>query len=111
MRGSIAFNQQKYADALTYYQKAQAAGFTNQDLPLQMVKAKVESGDVAGGAAQLGQLVDQEKAAGRTAPEAWNPNPFANPNRPKETPPRPRGWRRGRTGRDQAEPQFLMRHP
>src|SRR3546814_10201973 len=36
-----------------------------------MVKAKVESGDVAGGAAQLGQLVDQEKAAGRTAPESW----------------------------------------
>ncbi|HVI98746.1 MAG TPA: hypothetical protein VM657_06745 [Sphingomonas sp.] len=71
MRGSIAFNQQKYADALTYYQKAQAAGFTNQDLPLQMVKAKVESGDVTGGVSQLGQLVDQEKAAGRAAPESW----------------------------------------
>ncbi|MCM8730156.1 tetratricopeptide repeat protein [Hephaestia sp. GCM10023244] len=71
MRGSIAFNQQKYAEALTFYQKAQAVGFTNQDLPLQMVKAKVESGDVAGGMVQLGQLVEQEKAAGRVVPEAW----------------------------------------
>ena len=71
LRGSIAFNQQKYADALTYYQKAQAAGFQSEDFSLQLVKSKVESGDVTGGIAQLGQIIDQEKAAGRTPSESW----------------------------------------
>jgi hypothetical protein len=71
LRGSIAFNQQKYADALTYYKKAQAAGFQDSDFGLQMVKSMVESGDVAGGVAQLGQLIEQEKAAGRQVPESW----------------------------------------
>lgn len=69
MRGSIAFNAKKYADAATYYTKAQAAGYQNADLQLQMAKAKVESGDIAGGIAALDQEVKRQQAAGTKPPE------------------------------------------
>lgn len=69
LRGSIAFDQNKYADALTYFQKAQAAGYQDPNMPLQLAKAKVETGDVTGGVAELDQVMKQQEAAGQKPSE------------------------------------------
>ncbi|TPG22725.1 hypothetical protein EAH87_02710 [Sphingomonas koreensis] len=69
MRGSIAFNQRKFPDAVTYYTKAQQAGYQDPDMALQIVKAKTEGGDVAGGIAALDGVVKQDEASGQKAPE------------------------------------------
>ncbi|MGN6375960.1 MAG: hypothetical protein ACTHMG_10425 [Sphingomonas sp.] len=69
LRGSIAFDQKKYADALNYYAKAQAAGYQDANMPLQIAKAKVESGDIPGGVAQVDQVIKADQAAGQPAPE------------------------------------------
>jgi hypothetical protein len=69
LRGTIAFEQKKYADALGYYQKAQAAGYQDPDMPLQIAKAKVESGDVPGGVAEIDTVIKKDEASGQKAPE------------------------------------------
>ena len=69
VRGTIAFEQKKYADALSYYAKAQAAGYQDADMPLQIAKAKVESGDIAGGVAQIDMVIKADEANGQKAPE------------------------------------------
>ena len=69
LRGTIAFEQKKYPDALGYYQKAQAAGYQNPDMPLQIAKAKIASGDIPGGVAEIDTVVKQDEASGQKAPE------------------------------------------
>ncbi len=70
-RGSLAYLQQKYADALRYFMRARELGVNNPNFLLQIVQSKVETGDVKGGIADLGTAVAAEKAAGRKAPEDW----------------------------------------
>jgi len=69
LRGTIAFEQKKYADALGYFQKAEAAGYQDPDMALQIAKAKVESGDTAGGVAEIDKVIKADEAAGQKAPE------------------------------------------
>lgn len=68
-RGQIAFNEKNYADALKYYTIAQQAGFSSPDMTLAVAKAKVESGDVAGGVAEIDKVIKADEASGKKAPE------------------------------------------
>ena len=70
-RGLLAFNQRNFPEALSYFDKAKALGFTDPDLPLQTVRAKVDSGDTAGGIAELKSVVTTMTAAGKKAPEDY----------------------------------------
>lgn len=70
-RASVAYNAKQYQLAATSWTKARDAGYTDQDLLLNIARARVEGGDVAGGAASLQEAVKAEEAAGRKAPEAW----------------------------------------
>jgi hypothetical protein len=68
-RGQIAFNEKNYADALKYYTMAQQAGFQSPDMGLAIAKSKVESGDVAGGVAEIDKVIKADEASGQKAPE------------------------------------------
>jgi len=70
-RASVAYNAKQYQLAATSWTRARDAGYTDQDLLLNIARAKVEGGDVAGGAAPLQEAVKAEDAAGKKAPEAW----------------------------------------
>ncbi len=70
-RGALAFEQKKSAEALPYFMKARALGFTSADLPLQIAQAQVDSGNVPAGVAEINTAITAEAAAGRKAPEAW----------------------------------------
>ena len=70
-RGAIAFDQRNYPEALTYFNKAKQLGYNNPDLALQIVKAKIDSGDVQGGTADLETAVQTMNAAGQKAPEDY----------------------------------------
>jgi hypothetical protein len=69
LRGSIAYEQKDYKTALTYFQKAQAAGYQDPNMPLQIAQAEVNSGDVQGGIAQLDQVVKAQEASGQKPSE------------------------------------------
>ncbi|WP_240502023.1 tetratricopeptide repeat protein [Sphingomonas panacis] len=71
IRGNLAYNQKDYAKAAQLMASARDLGYQNADLPLNLARAKVEAGDVAGGVAELDTAVKAEQAAGRKAPEAW----------------------------------------
>ncbi|MGU3392393.1 hypothetical protein [Sphingomonas sp. M1A8_2b] len=70
-RGALAFNGKQYPIALQYFAKAKELGYTNPDLGLQIVKAKMESGDVTGATADLDAAITQMTAAGQKAPEDY----------------------------------------
>ena len=70
-RGALAANSGQSQVAVQYFTQAKQAGFTSPDLDIQLAKLKVQSGDVAGGLADLDQVVTAQKAAGQTPPEAY----------------------------------------
>jgi len=70
-RASVAYNAKQYPLAAASWSKARELGYTDEDLLLNIARAKVESGDVAGGVASLQEAVKAEEAAGRKAPEPW----------------------------------------
>ncbi|MHA6722845.1 hypothetical protein [Sphingomonas sp. RS2018] len=70
-RGALPFQQKKYAEALPYLVKARDLGYTNENLNLQIALASMETGNTAGGVAEIQKAIDAETAAGRKAPEAW----------------------------------------
>ncbi|MBX9730000.1 MAG: hypothetical protein K2X59_01620 [Sphingomonas sp.] len=70
-RGATYFDSKKYAEAVADLARARELGSTNQDVSLQIMKAKAESGDAIGAAAELQSQIDREKAAGRKVPENW----------------------------------------
>ena len=70
-RGALAFNGKQYPVAVQYFQKAKALGYANEDLDLQIVKAKMESGDVKSGLADLDASVTASAASGKKAPEDY----------------------------------------
>jgi tetratricopeptide (TPR) repeat protein len=54
--GTISFETKQWARAIDLFTRAQQAGSTEPNLPLFLVKSKIEAGDVAGGLAQLDAL-------------------------------------------------------
>jgi hypothetical protein len=68
-RGQIAFNAKDYAGAIKYYTMAQQAGYNSEDLTLGIAKAKVQTGDIAGGVAAIDQVVKGEEAKGQKPSE------------------------------------------
>jgi hypothetical protein len=70
-RGALAFNGKQYPVALQYFAKAKEFGYTDPNLPLQIVKAKMDSGDVAGGTADLDAAIAQMTSSGQKAPEEY----------------------------------------
>ena len=70
-RAGTASAVKDYAKAAEYYAKAKQAGYTDDNLALNLVQSQVSAGDVKGGIATLQVAVDAEKAAGRKVPESW----------------------------------------
>jgi len=70
-RGALAYDAQQYAKAAELFTRARDNGYNEGDLTLQLARAKMESGDIDGGAAELQRAIAAEKAAGRQAPETW----------------------------------------
>jgi tetratricopeptide (TPR) repeat protein len=56
-RATIAFDAKDWARAIRLFQQAQQHGSTEANLPLYLVRAKIQSGDVAGGLDDLEKLV------------------------------------------------------
>ncbi|KQT32697.1 hypothetical protein ASG29_13275 [Sphingomonas sp. Leaf412] len=67
--GIMANNAKDFAGATTYFQQAQQLGYNDPNLPLQLVKLKLASGDTAGGTADLAKLMDAQVAAGQKPDE------------------------------------------
>ncbi|OYW22850.1 MAG: hypothetical protein B7Y98_00300 [Sphingomonas sp. 32-62-10] len=70
-RGLIEYGQKRYAAAVTFFEKARELGEADPELPLSLTKAKIESGDIVGGAAGMKVAIDAELAAGRKPIESW----------------------------------------
>ncbi|MCK8456054.1 hypothetical protein [Sphingomonas faeni] len=70
-RGALAFNGKQYPIALQYFSKAKELGYNDPNLPLQIIKAKMDSGDVAGATADLDASITQMSASGQKAPEEY----------------------------------------
>ena len=68
-RGIIAANAKDAAGATRFFEQAQQFGYNDPNLPLQLVKLKMDSGDVAGGSVALEKMVEQQTAAGTKPPE------------------------------------------
>lgn len=71
LRGNIEFEAKNYAAALPLLQRAQQAGFSNENLPLMIASAQLNSNNVPAGIAALDQAIQQREAAGQKAPESW----------------------------------------
>ena len=69
MRANISYNAKQYAVALAGYQKAKDMGYQTPNLGLQLARAKILSGDAAGGAADIEAIVAADKAAGKKSDE------------------------------------------
>lgn len=83
--GEIAYDAKNYAEALRSFELARTSGYTNANLGLNIVRAKTEGGDIAGGIAEMKALIAAERAAGRTPPEGWYLYPRAKANTAKLT--------------------------
>lgn len=70
-RGALAYNGKQYPTAIQFFNQAKQLGYTNENLGLQIAQAKVGSGDVAGGLADLQATVDAQTAAGQKPPEDY----------------------------------------
>ncbi|WP_298674552.1 tetratricopeptide repeat protein [uncultured Sphingomonas sp.] len=68
-RGIIAANAKQPQEALAFFQRAQQLGYNDPNLPLQMVKIKMEAGDIAGGSADLEKSMAAQIAAGQKPDE------------------------------------------
>ncbi len=85
-RGSLSFNSRQYPQALQYYAQAKQLGYVNPNLDLQIVKAKMESGDVAGASADLDAAIAASTAGGQKAPEDLYRYAIAKTNQRKLAP-------------------------
>lgn len=68
-RGIIANNAKDYAGAATYFERARSLGYNDPNLPLQLVKLKIDGGDLAGGLAELEKAMAAQTAAGQKPSE------------------------------------------
>lgn len=71
LRGNVEFEQKNYAAALPLLQKAQQAGFQNENLPVMLASANLNTNNVPAGIAALDQAIKEREAAGQKAPESW----------------------------------------
>ena len=71
IRGKIEYDQKRYAQASAFFERARASGFVESELGLNIVRSKLEGGDITGGVAALRAEIATEAAAGRKAPETW----------------------------------------
>jgi tetratricopeptide (TPR) repeat protein len=69
--GQFADKKRDYATALRDYGQAQTLGYNEPQLPLIIAQTRIASGDVAGGTADFGKVVDTAEASGKPAPEAY----------------------------------------
>jgi len=105
-RGALAFNGKQYPIALQYFQQAKQLGYNDPNLPMLIVKSKFETGDVAGGNAELASVIDQMNASGQKAPEDYYKFAIGRANKAKQVPetlswmrkwlaayPTPQNWR------------------
>lgn len=67
--GVMAANAKDNAGAVNYFQRAQQLGYSDPNLPLQLVKLKIDAGDVAGGLGELEKAIDAQTAAGQKPSE------------------------------------------
>ncbi|WP_425229598.1 hypothetical protein [Sphingomonas sp.] len=67
-RGEIAYAVRQYPQAIQFFTQARTLGFTDANLDLAIVKAKIDSGDVAGGTAELEHIIAASTARGERAP-------------------------------------------
>lgn len=68
-RGVIAANAKDNAGAATYFERARTLGYNDPNLPLQLVKLKMEGGDIAGGTAELEKVIAAQSTAGQKVDE------------------------------------------
>ena len=85
-RAAMAYNGKQYPTAIDYFTKARAAGYTDDNLGLYLVRAKVESGDLAGGSADLEKQIADMNAKGQKAPEEYYRYAIARSNKSKLKP-------------------------
>lgn len=71
LRGNIEFEGKNYAAALPLLQKAQQAGFQNENLPVMIASANLQTNNLPAGLAALDQAIKAREAAGQKAPESW----------------------------------------
>ncbi len=83
IRAQLAYNGKQYPVAIDYFTKARDAGYADPQLGLYLVRAKVDSGDVAGGTAELEKAVAEKTAKGEKAPEEWYRFAIAQSNKRK----------------------------
>ncbi|MES2754565.1 MAG: hypothetical protein V4659_07870 [Pseudomonadota bacterium] len=70
-RGRISLTARQYAQAITGFERARAAGSTDRLLDAFIVDARIQSGDLAGAAASIEPMVTRLKAAGQPVPESY----------------------------------------
>ncbi|WP_294190513.1 hypothetical protein [uncultured Sphingomonas sp.] len=63
--GRIATNAKDNAGAAQYFAAAQAAGYTNPNMTLQLVKSKADAGDLAGASTEMDKVIAAQVAAGQ----------------------------------------------
>ncbi|WP_343528371.1 hypothetical protein [Sphingomonas sp.] len=85
-RGALAFNGKQYPIALQYFTQAKQLGYNDPNLPMLIVKAKFETGDIAGGNAELESVIDQLNASGQKAPEDYYKFAIGRANKSKMVP-------------------------
>lgn len=68
-RGALAYNGKQYPVAIQYLTQARQLGYADANLGLQIAQAKVLSGDVAGGLAELEADAARQTAAGQKPSE------------------------------------------
>lgn len=89
--GVMAANAKDSAGAIQYFQRAQQLGYNDPNLPLQMVKLKMDAGDIAGGSAELEKAIDAQVAAGQKPSEDLYRYAIAKTNQ-KKMGPETIGW-------------------
>lgn len=85
-RGVLAFNGKQNAQAIQYLSQARQAGYAEPNLDLMIAKAKFDSGDVAGGSADLDAAIAKAKAGGKAAPEDYYKYAIARSLKAKDKP-------------------------
>jgi hypothetical protein len=71
IRGQMAYEGKQYPVAIDYITKARELGHTDPQMTLFLTRAKIDSGDVAGGTAELEKAIAEKTAKGEKAPEDW----------------------------------------
>jgi len=85
-RGMLAFNGKQYPQAIQLFQQAKQLGYTDANIDLQIVQAKVGAGDVKGGLTDLATSVDAQTAAGQKPSEDLYRFAIARANQAKDGP-------------------------